>query len=274
MKPNRSAALTGALVATTGLLGCGTTPNAAVTATTSNGVSAQSSAVLRQGFEDVHKAIFGVIDSNTDGNIDEYEAGPFFNLRTEFPRADKSKAGIINYNEFMSYATKGGFLGSADTPERFLDRERRNLDRAFKALDVAPKKGWFEYGDGYLSSTEVSRKAVTKLGLAYSYPKLHLEVRVKGFRRADFLGADKTGDKRLSQGEFEDLYIKAVVDLIGKLAKKPGGSPAPLPSDPGTAPADPGAGAPPAQPAPPAAPPTPGIKVVDSDSWAIWSDLL
>ncbi|MEB3299680.1 MAG: hypothetical protein VKO21_09370 [Candidatus Sericytochromatia bacterium] len=269
MKPIRSAALTGALVATTGLLGCGTTPNAAVSANAGGTVSAQSSAVLRQGFEDVHKAIFGVMDSNADGNIDEYEAGPFFNLRTEFPRADKSKAGIINYNEFMTYATKGGFLGINDTPERFLERERRNLDRAFRVLDVAPKKGWFEYGDGYLSSSEVARKAVTNLGLSYSYPKLHVEVRVKGFRRADFQAADKTGDRRLSQGEFEDLYIKSVIDLIGKLAKRPGGgtpAPAPMPGDPGTAPADPGA--------PPAMPPMPSLKVVDSDAWAIWGDLL
>ncbi|MBM3274290.1 MAG: EF-hand domain-containing protein, partial [Candidatus Sericytochromatia bacterium] len=95
------------------VVGCGTAPVAGIKAQADSQLSAKASQTLRQGFDDVHKAIFDAVDRNKDGNIDEYEAGPYFNLRTEFPKADRTKAGVINYNEFMAYATKGGFLSSS-----------------------------------------------------------------------------------------------------------------------------------------------------------------
>jgi hypothetical protein len=227
-----------------------------------------------------------MVDRNKDGSIDEYEAGPYFNLRTEFPKADRGKAGAINYNEFMAYATKGGFLAGNDSPDRFLDRMRSFLDGAFKSFDALPKRGWFDHGDGFLSSKELTAKTVKGAGLGFSYPKLHLDVKIKGFKRDAFKGADKTGDGKLSQGEFEDLYIQSVVTLIGKMAGKPGngGGGAP-PADPGTPPADPGQ--PPSNPGTPpgngGAPTIPASKIgpdgkhvviIDSETWDAWEDLL
>lgn len=276
------------------VVGCGSVPTAGMGVKTDGQLDAKASATLRQGFEDIHKAIFDALDRNKDGSIDEYEAGPYFNLRSEFPKADRGKAGMINYNEFMHYATKGGFLSPNDTPERFLDRMRGFLDGAFKSFDSLPKRGWFDKGDGFLSSKELTAKTVKAAGLGFSYPRLHIDVRINSFKRADFKAADKTGDGKLSQGEFEDLYIQTVVAAIGKLGGKPpsngGGAP---PADPGTPPANPGN--PPADPgnpgggAPPADPGTPGnggtpaskigpdgkrVVVIDNDAWTPWEDLL
>ncbi len=268
------------------MVGCGAVPATGLKATAEGQVNAQASQTLRQGFEDVHKAIFDALDRNKDGSVDEYEAGPYFNLRTEFPKADRGKAGMINYNEFMHYATKGGFLASNDSPEKFLERMRGFLDGAFKSFDALPKRGWFDHGDGFLSSKELTSKAVKGAGLGFSYPRLHIDVKVTAFKRADFKAADKTGDGKLSQGEFEDLYIQTVVAAISKLGGKPpaggGGTP---PADPGTPPADPGT--PPADPGTPPANPgnggTPASKIgtdgkpiisIDNGVWAPWEDLL
>ncbi|MBM3266462.1 MAG: hypothetical protein FJZ01_02335 [Candidatus Sericytochromatia bacterium] len=275
--------------ATMVVVGCGTSPVTGLSATTGTQLNSKSSAALRQGFEDIHKAIFDMVDRNKDGSIDEYEAGPYFNLRSEFPKADRGKAGAINYNEFMAYATKGGFLAGNDSPDKFLDRMRGFLDGAFKSFDSLPKRGWFDKGDGFLQAKELTQKNVKAAGLGFMYPKLHLDVKISGFKRDAFKAADKTGDGKLSQGEFEDLYIQTVVALIGKLGGKPGGGGGAPPADPGTPPSDPGA--PPSNPPsnPPANPPgngggaTPATRigpdgkhviVIDSDSWDAWEDLL
>lgn len=260
------------LVAASALMvaGCGTSPSTTGLEAASKGtVNAQASATLRQGFEDIHKAIFDMADRNKDGSVDEYEAGPYFNLRTEFPKADKGKAGMINYNEFMAYSTKGGFLSANDSPDKFLDRTRSFLQSAFGSLDKLPSRGWFDHGDGFLSSKEVTKKEVTKLGLGFSYPKLHLDIKMKSFLRADFKEADKTGDNKLSQGEFEDLYVKTVVTAITKLGGKPSTPPAPPnpPAPPATDSVNPGTSSRLGADGRP-------VMVIDTDAWQPWEDQL
>lgn len=207
-----------------------------------------ASATLRKGFKEVHMAIFSRIDTNGDNFIDEYEAGPFFDLIREFPKADRGKNGRgngkISRTEFMRYATNGGFLVGKDNPERFLTRMRSFLATAFNRLDQK-EGGFFGRGDGYLTQQELSSQALRSLGLGFAYEKLHVRVRIDEVTPDDFMAADVTGDGRLSQGEWEDLYMKLVVRAINPNA---GGAPMPpadpgFPDDPiGDPGADPGAG--------------------------------
>ncbi len=217
------------------------------------GFDAAASKTLRQGFKDVHTAIFSLIDSNGDNYIDEYEAGPHFNLTRDFPKADKGKNGKgngkISKSEFLKYATSGGFLMGSDNPTKFLDRMRGFLATAFNRLDQK-EGGYFSKGDGYLTSKELSNKALKSLGLGFAYEKLHVQVRINEVEDADYAAADITGDGKLSQGEWEDLYMKLVVRAINP--NTGGGMP---PSDPTPAPADPVVPADPAAPADPSTPP-------------------
>ncbi len=251
-QPRNWSILLAATLAATMLAGCGVGGNTVgMQSTQAVGFDAAASATLRKGFKEVHTAIFTKIDSNGDNFIDEYEAGPFFSLTREFPKADKGKNGKgngkISRTEFMKYATAGGFLVGADNPNRFLDRMRNFLATAFNRLDQK-EGGFFGAGDRYLTEKELSSKALRTLGLGFAYEKLHIRVRIDEVPSEDFTAADVTGDGKLSQGEWEDLYMKLVVRAINPNA---GGSPAPtppadpVPADP-TAPADPGAGAPPA----------------------------
>ena len=236
-------------LAATMLAGCGIGgTTVGMQANQALGFDAAASATLRKGFKDVHTAIFTKIDSNGDNFIDEYEAGPFFNLTREFPKADKGKSGKgngkISRTEFMKYATAGGFLMGNDNPNKFLDRMRAFLATAFTRLDKK-EGGLFGTGDKYLTQEELSSTALRSLGLGFAYEKLHVRVRIDEVSGEDFAAADVTGDGKISQGEWEDLYMKLVVRAINPNA---GSTPAPTPpADPGTpAPADPGAGAPPA----------------------------
>jgi len=231
-------------LAATMLAGCGVGgTTVGLQGTQTAGFDAAASATLRKGFKEVHTAIFTKIDSNGDNFIDEYEAGPFFSLTREFPKADKGKSGKgngkISRTEFLRYATSGGFLLGNDNPDKFLSRMRGFLATAFTRLDKK-EGGFFGSGDRYLTQEELSSQALRSLGLGFAYEKLHIRVRIDEVTSDDFMAADVTGDGKISQGEWEDLYMKLVVRAINPNA---GGSPAPMPpADPGMPPADPGAG--------------------------------
>ncbi|MBO9542619.1 hypothetical protein J7643_18685 [bacterium] len=240
--------------AITMLAGCGMTPGASGLSTTEAvGFDALASKTLKEGFKQVHESIFSKIDTNGDKYIDEYEAGPYFNLIKEFPKADKTKSGKtgngkISRTEFMRYATAGGFLTGKDTPVAFLNRMRSFLATAFNRLDQRePGSGLFGKGDGYLTTEELGDKALAKLGLGFAYDKIHVRVSIPTFDPGDISAADKTGDGKLSQAEFEDLYMTTVVKAINPNYVPGGNAPAPAPADPAPAPApaaDPNAPAP------------------------------
>ncbi|MNR78988.1 EF hand [compost metagenome] len=246
-QPRNWSLLIAATMAATMLAGCGMGgTTVGLQGTQAAGFDAAASATLRKGFKEVHTAIFSKIDSNGDNYIDEYEAGPFFNLTREFPKADKGKNGKgngkISRTEFMKYATAGGFLMGNDNPDKFLDRMRAFLATAFTRLDKR-EGGLFGTGDKYLTQEELSSTALRSLGLGFAYEKLHVRVRIDEVSSEDFAAADVTGDGKISQGEWEDLYMKLVTRAINPNA---GSAPTP-PADPGAgAPADPGAGALPA----------------------------
>lgn len=249
MRKNALSTLIAVSAGLTLLSGCGMTPGTGVsTATGDVGFDAAATKTLKEGFKNVHLAIFTKFDNNGDKYIDEYEAGPYFNLTREFPNADKGKSGKgngkISKTEFMKYATAGGLLSGRDNPNAFMDRMRRFIATAFGRLDKkAPGTGLFGKGDGYLSQEELSDTALAKLGLGFAYDKVHVRVMISAFDPADVTAADKTGDGQLSQGEFEDLYMGAVAKAINpNYVPGPAPAPAPAPADPVAPPADPGTG--------------------------------
>lgn len=247
MRKNALSTLIAVSAGLTLLSGCGMTPGTGVsTATGDVGFDAAATKTLKEGFKNVHLAIFTKFDNNGDKYIDEYEAGPYFNLTKEFPNADKGKSGKgngkISKAEFLKYATAGGLLSGRDNPNAFMGRMRSFIATAFTRLDKkAPGSGLFAKGDGYLSQEELSDAALAKLGLGFSYDKVHVRVMISAFDPGDVTSADKTGDGQLSQGEFEDLYMGAVAKAINP-NYVPGPAPAPAPVDPVTPPADPGTG--------------------------------
>lgn len=214
--------------AVTMLAGCGVPATSTALSTGSTfGFEALSSKGLRQSFKDMHMAIFTKIDGNSDGRIDEFEAGPYFDLAKAFPAAAK-KSGKISKTEFVTYATAGGFLSGKDNPTAFMTRMRDFLSKVFQRLDKPAKgSGFFAKGDGYLSTEEMSDQAVAKLGLGFAYDRIHVQVSLPAFDPSDVTAADVTGDGKLSQAEFEDLYMKAVVKVIN-----PSYGPTPAPVDP------------------------------------------
>jgi hypothetical protein len=213
------------------LVACGTTPATTGLSTgSSTGFDALATQTLREGFTNIHMAIFTKIDANGDGYIDEYEAGPYFDLVHEFPAASHHHD-RISKAEFMAYATQGGFLTPRDTPSRFVDRMRSFLATTFDRLDQKRTR--------LLTPDELSDKALVKLGLGFAYPRLHVSVSIDTLDPADIKAADHTGDGLLSQAEFEDLYINEVVKAINPNyhpdpSPAPSSKPSPKPS---TAPA-------------------------------------
>ena len=202
-----------ALAGLLSLTACGLQPQPPSTSlSVASPVQASAAQTLKEGFRRVHKAIFARIDANQDSFIDEYEAGPHVPLET-FARLDRDHDGKISYTRFMEFATEGGLLSSDDTAERFFSRMRTFLSDVFRRLD-RPARGWFSSGDGYLTREELSETAVAKLGLGFKYPALKFRVYVPAFDEAAIQAADRTGDGRISQGEFEDLYIESIIQNI------------------------------------------------------------
>lgn len=230
--------------ALTMLAGCGLSSgvNIGLTTESNTGFDAAATKTLKEGFRNIHMAIFTKIDTNGDGYIDEYEAGPYFNLTHEFPAATRTRNGHstrISKSEFLRYATAGGLLSGRDTPTAFMQRMRGFLAQVFSKLDKpAAGSGWFSKGDGYLTPDELSDKAVASLGIGFAYDKIHVRVVIPSFDPSDVQAADKTGDGKLSQAEFEDLYMNTVTKLINP-NYTPGPSPKPNPApsvDPNPAP--------------------------------------
>lgn len=218
------------------LAGCGTTgamtaPDARLGAS----VQAAEAAVLKKALERIHRAVFAKLDLDANKKIDEYEAGPNLTLK-DFKAADKNKNHNLTYSEFKKYAVTELFFFK-DSPEQFQKRFRRDLGTVFRRLD--------ENRDGQLVKNEVSNTDLKKLRLTFEYPRLGIKVPVQKCTPEAFAAADRTGDAKLGEAEFEDFYIEAVVAALGG----DGGATPPAPQpDPGTEPGtDPGA-----DPAPPA----------------------
>lgn len=195
-----------------GLAGCGV-PTAGTTSASSTKVSASATAALKAGFGRIHKAIFGNLDANHDGHIDEYEAGPTIPLNL-FTKLDRNADGKISEAQFVQFATAGGFFTGADTEDKFFVRMRDYLGTAFTKLDL-PTGGMFSRGDGFLTREELADARVAKVGMGFRYPTLNITTTLVTVTDELYAGADKTGDGKLSQGEFEDLYIDMVVAALG-----------------------------------------------------------
>jgi Ca2+-binding EF-hand superfamily protein len=207
------------------LTGCGTTagPNAAQLRA-QQAAEAQAAKTLKEGFKHVYAAAFAKCDANTDGAIDEYEAGPFIDLR-DFVRADENKNGKLTNKEFMAWANRGWIFGLfAQDADGFFKSQRRSMLKAFGKIDadknmlLSPQ----ELNDGALSGAKLS------LGLG----GLKTTVTLTTATEEQFNNADKTKDGALSQGEFEDFVLNGWVTLINP-KYTPAPEPQPAPPAPG-----------------------------------------
>lgn len=204
-------------------------------------MQAEATNTLMKGLARIHKAIFDKIDKDGNGKIDEYEAGPNLTL-DDFRKADKNRNGKLTFTEFKNYATTNLFF-FRDNPKAFTERVRSGLRRAFDRLDRSPR-------DGTLVNRELSNNDLKRLGLTFEYQRLGVKVKIAKVSDEAFAAADKTGDGRLGQAEFEDLYIEAVIEALG--GTPGGGGSAPPP-------------APPADPVPPAGDPVIAPPATDFD---------
>jgi hypothetical protein len=213
-----------------------------------NPLEANHTKTLREAFDKIHTAIFGAIDVNKDGNIDEYEASPTLTMR-EFFRANRNRRGEHEYfldkGEFMNYATSNLFWFD-DNAENLKARWRSQLNGVFKRLDNSPR-------NNMLTPNEVSDAALRKIRLSFEYPRLHLKFMIEKADGDAFAKADKNPDGQLGWAEFEDLYVDIVLTALEGTNIAP-----PAPVDPNNPPQGPGGGGEPApapapvEPAPPA----------------------
>jgi hypothetical protein len=230
------------------LAGCGTTGTMVpgMAAATAGDVEAMQSTVLKKAFERIHQAVFHKLDVDQNKAIDEYEAGPQLSLK-DFDRADKSHNHKLTYSEFKSYAVTNLFLFK-DTPQSFLNRFRSDLAKVFSRLD--------SNRDGLLVKSEVSNRDLQKLRLTFEYPRLNISVKIQEAGDT-FAASDKTGDGKLGQAEFEDMYIELVVLALGGDGGAPPAPPAPPEPQPEPT-ADPNTPPAPPQPAEPTPAPAKG----------------
>lgn len=195
------------------LSGCGQLPGTSARSVDTTPVKASSTQALKAGFGRVHQAIFARLDANHDAKIDEYEAGPTIPLNL-FTKLDRNGDGKITQTQFIQFATAGGFFTGSDTEDRFFVRMRDYLGTAFTKFD-RPANGVFSRGDGFLTREELADSAVAKVGLGFRYPTLNITTTLVAVDDALYAASDKTGDGKLSQAEFEDLYIDLVVAALG-----------------------------------------------------------
>ena len=205
------------------LAGCGTTGLQAPAAVRVDaGAVTESTTGLKKAFTRIHKAVFTTMDADKNGWLDEYEAGKHMTLK-EFEKADKAQGwgsgGRLSRTEFVNWATKT-FLWFHDTPDSFANRFRQDLGKVFKRLD--------ENRDGLLVKNEISTRDLAKLKLSFEYDKLKIHQPIKKVPVESFSASDKTGDGKLSQAEFEDMYLEMVIAALGG----EGGAPAPAPAPP------------------------------------------
>ncbi|MEB3283892.1 MAG: hypothetical protein VKN33_01215 [Candidatus Sericytochromatia bacterium] len=167
---------------------------------------AQSLTGLLEGFNQVHHAAFTKADANRDQQVDEFEAGPFIDVR-DFRRADADRNGRLSEKEFMGWATRGGVLGLFNQDAKSFARAyRTSLLRAFKRLDTDRNQ--------LLTPAEMNDGALDSANVALNIKGIKTYVRVSTLDEGAFRNADKTGDGFLSQGEFEDFAIAGWVALI------------------------------------------------------------
>ncbi|MEB3284126.1 MAG: hypothetical protein VKN33_02415 [Candidatus Sericytochromatia bacterium] len=185
-------------------------------------LQAEATNTLMKGLSRIHKAIFDKIDVDGNGKIDEYEAGPNLTM-DDFKKADRNRNNKLTFTEFKSYAITNLFF-FRDNPKSFTERMRAGLRKAFTRLDNSPR-------DGMLANRELSNNDLKRLGLTFEYKRLGVVVKVSKVSDAAFAAADKTGDGKLGQAEFEDLYIESVIEALGGTPGGGGGA-APVPSDP------------------------------------------
>ena len=180
------------------------------------GVDASATQTLEKAFDRIHRAVFTKLDVDQNKSIDEYEAGPQLSLK-DFDRADRNNNHKLTYSEFKRYAVTNLFLYK-DTKSSFQKRFRSQLGQVFSRLD--------SNRDRLLVKSEVSNTDLRKLRLTFEYPRLNISEKIQKAGDA-FTTADRTGDGKLSQAEFEDMYIELVVLALG------GDASAPAPYDPG-----------------------------------------
>ncbi len=208
------------------LAGCGANPlpNGQVRAQLA--AEAQATKTLKDGFKHVYAAAFGKCDANADAAIDEYEAGPFIDLR-DFARADENKNGKLTNKEFMSWANRGWIFGLfAQDADGFFKSQRRSLLKSFDRLDADRNR--------LLSQTELNDGALTGANLSLTLGGLKTKVQLTTATEEAYKAADKTGDGALSQGEFEDFVLNGWVGQINpKYTPAPEPNPAPAPGGEG-----------------------------------------
>ena len=204
MKKQMTQSMIATVAAAVLLAGCGQGANVAGLANASSaGVNASATKTLLASFKHIYNAAFAKFDANGDKAIDEYEWGPI-DLR-DFTRADKNRNGKLTRAEFMAYADGGGFF--RQDKNKFMKDTRDALNKAFNKLDANR--------DRMLSKEEMNNKALKKLGIYLAIPGLNMKVVIDEFDAELFASSDKTGDKLLSQAEFEDMYLEMVIASLG-----------------------------------------------------------
>ena len=172
---------------------------------------------LKGAFKRIHKAIFTSMDADANGWLDEYEVSKHMSLK-DFQKADTASGwgsgGRLSRTEFVNWSTKK-FLWFKDDEQKFADRFRKDLGKAFSRLD--------EDRDGLLEKNETSLRDLARLRLTFEYDKLNVKVPIKKISLETFTAADKTGDSMLSPAEFEDLYIEMVIEALGGEGGAPAG---------------------------------------------------
>ena len=215
-------ALTAVAVAAV-LAGCGAAPNlASAQARAAAQAEAQATKTLKDGFKHVYAAAFTKLDANTDSAIDEYEAGPFIDLR-DFARADDNKNGKLTNKEFQAWANRGWIFGLfAQDADGFFKSQRRSMLKSFAKLDADKNM--------LLSPAELNDGALSGAKLTLSLNGLKTSVTLAATTEETFAAADKTKDGSLSQGEFEDFVLNGWVGLINPKYQPQPEPPAPAPA--------------------------------------------
>lgn len=221
MKKHLTQSLMATVAAAVLLSGCGQSANmAGLASPTAAGFDASATKTLVAAFKHIHNAAFTKFDANGDKAIDEYEWGPI-DLR-DFTRADKNRNGKLTKTEFMNYADGGGFF--RQDKNRFMKDTRDALNKAFNKLD--------SNRDRMLEKEELNNKALKKLGIYLAMPGLGLKVTIDEFDGELFTSSDKTGDKLLSQAEFEDYCMDEFIWRINPNYNPNPTPPAPPAEDP------------------------------------------
>ena len=212
------------------LAGCGQTAVNGAQVRAAAAAEAQATKTLKDGFKHVYGAAFSKCDANGDGNIDEYEAGPFIDLR-DFARADENKNGKLTNKEFMGWANRGWIFGLfAQDAQGFFTSTRRSLLKSFSRLDADKNM--------MLSPAELNDGALSGANLSLTLGGLKTKVSMTTTSEEAFAAADKTKDGALSQGEFEDFVLDGWVKLINP-KYNPAPEPDPAPPAPAPAPTNP-----------------------------------